>query len=238
MCSPCQSSNLEVPEARRKAKEVIEESAQVVSDAVSQAVKVLHSTNGMLDGNPDLRMLPVVFLLCRSKPWIRVVFGFSRFLERQMEFCPAAIILVRAQEPEVQPCRDFAEPGHAGVEKLVEELIVMDAPGHDATEEDDGFIRGGYDEAFQGMTAFLAAIAGLLLFVILRPNARAFRPIDQYFVIFLNELLEFFHSRNGALRKHTQVGQGALKDGQEAFDMVMGMAWVRLKWNPKTSNVL
>jgi hypothetical protein len=183
---PCQSSDLEVPEACGKAKEVIKEGIQVISDAVSQAMEALHPADGVLYGNPDLRVFPVMPFLLGSEFWMWVIFRFSRCFEGQVDFCPATIVFVRAQEPEVHPYRDFVKPWGLWIEELLQKLIVMDASGHDATQEKDGFVCGRYNEAFQGMTTLFTAIAGFLLFVVLRPNASAFHPIYQNFIIFIN----------------------------------------------------
>jgi hypothetical protein len=60
------------------ARKVFKDRVQMVSDPVRQAMKGLHTANGMFLCNADSGMPPVMIYLGSGKRWLRVLFGCPR----------------------------------------------------------------------------------------------------------------------------------------------------------------
>ena len=71
---------------------------------------------------------------------------------------------------------------------------------------------------------FFSAEAGLLEFLVLRPDTRALHPVDEDVAILLNELEELGGCAGRPLGQYAEVRQAPQQDRHEVLHMVVGMA--------------
>ena len=99
----------------------------------------------------------------------------------------------------------------------------MYASGEYAEEEKDLPVQGRDGDGLERVAFLFPAEAGLLEFLVLRPDAGALQPVDDNVAIFLNELEELLGSPRRPRRQHSEARQAPQQDGREVLHMVVGM---------------
>ena len=114
----------------------------------------LHSANGMLYGDADFRMLPVMFYLCGGQFWFWVIFRFLRPFIGQVYFGFRAILFVCSLEPKVQPYIRLMEPLKLGVKYFFHEFVIVAAPSEETEDEKDLSVQARDDDRLDRVAFF------------------------------------------------------------------------------------
>jgi len=94
-------------------------------------------------------------------------------------------------------------------------------------------VLGRDGDGLECLTFFLSAVTSLLEFLVLRPDAGAFHPVDEDVAIFLNKLGELLGSPRRPLRQHAEIRQAPQQDRREVLHMVVGMPATEVEMEAK-----